>query len=554
MHMKKIMKYGVLLLLILTVHVLQAQTQEDVTVFTAMGDEQARTKEQLVLPMMNRPFYVSYTVALSQQYSVEASLGSVLNSINLPLHLIGSSQVLVGDYTRTNDLCHVGQFMRVDLGGEVDYNAIRLGLWLASDQGYKVALQEYSAKKAYLEANPYELPDGLPDLLPTPSVEKLVSPERTYISSISEVETLARELSAVFKDYGEILDSRVSVQGNEMTFYKLTTEQVAIKQPLNFVELYIGGTVVTEAGEYISDSYVLLAPSFDALPSPEHLKQIVSGFARRLMDLKNAEMFPEDYSGPVLFENEAVRQIFSDNLLGNNGGLCTYRMPLGIKETTTSFEDRIGKKILDSRLTVVNYSSTAEYMNVPLLGNYVVDAEGVIPEKEMLLVDKGVLKKVLNGQIPTNKVRYSTGSSRFIPTRGDVVYVTAPGTLHVKAEGGLKSEAMKKALLKAAKEAKLENAYIVRRLAGEASLLYKVNVKTGKETQVRFGKVAAVNMSKLKNIREICSEEKVHNFLLDKGALVSMIYPSSILLNTMDISAMNVPKRKLPVLKNPLQK
>lgn len=100
------------------------------------------------------------------------------------------------------------------------------------------------------------------------------------------------------------------------------------------------------------------------------------------------EIFPEDYSGPVLFENEAVRQIFSDNLLGNNGGLCTYRMPLGIKETTTSFEDRIGKKILDSRLTVVNYSSTAEYMNVPLLGNYVVDAEGVIPEKEMLLVVK----------------------------------------------------------------------------------------------------------------------------------------------------------------------
>lgn len=76
MYMKRIMKYGVLLLLILTAHVLQAQTQEDVTVFTAMGDEQARTKEQLVLPMMNRPFYVSYTVALSQQYSVEASLGS----------------------------------------------------------------------------------------------------------------------------------------------------------------------------------------------------------------------------------------------------------------------------------------------------------------------------------------------------------------------------------------------------------------------------------------------------------------------------------------------
>ena len=310
--------------------------------------------------------------------------------------------------------------------------------------------------------------------------------------------------------------------------------------------------MVTKEGEYIHDSYVLLAPSWEALPSPEHLKQVVAGFARRLVDLKNAEAFSDEYSGPILFENEAVRQILIDNLLGNSGGLCTYRMPLSAKETTTSFEDKIGKKLLDPRLSVVNYSSMTEYMNVPLLGSYEIDAEGVIPEKETLLVDKGVLKKVLNGQIPTEKVRYSTGSSRFIPIRGDVVFVTAPGTLHIKADGGLKSEAMKKALLKAAKEAKSDYAYVVRRLAGDASLLYRVDVKTGEETQVRFGKVAPVNMSKLKNIREICNQEKVYNLLLDKGALVSMIYPSSILLNNMDISVLNVQKRKLPALKNPL--
>lgn len=547
------MRYTILLFLIFLVSLSRAQTQEDVTIFTAMGDEQARTKEQLTLPMMSKPFYVSYALLLSQQFSVEATLGSVLNSVNLPLHLMGTSQVLIGDYNRTSDLRHVGQFLRVDVGGEIDYNAIRLGFWLASDQGYKVALQEYSAKKAYLEANPYELPDNLPDLLPTPSVEKLIQGKQPYISVISGVEAKARELSAVFKDYKEIVASKVSLEGSEMTFYKLTTEQVALKQPLNFVELYVEGTVVTKNGEYIRDSYVLLAPSLEALPSQEHLKQVVAGFARRLIDLKNAEVFSEEYNGPVLFENEAVRQILTDNLLGNNGGLCTYRMPLGVKETTTSFEDKIGKKLLDPRLSVVNYSSMTEYMNIPLLGSYEVDAEGVVPEKEMMLVEKGVLKKVLNGQIPTSKVRYSTGSSRFIPTRNDVIYVTAPGTLHIKADGGLKPEAMKKALLKAAKEAKSGYAYIVRRLAGNASLLYKVDVKTGEETQVRFGKVAPVNMSKLKNIREICNQEKVHNLLLDKGALVSMIYPSSILLNNMDISVMDVPKRKLPALKNPLQ-
>ena len=546
------MRYTILLFLIFWVSLSRAQTQEDLTIFTAMGDEQARTKEQLALPLMSKPFYVSYALSLSRQFSVHATLGAVVNSVNLPLHLMGTSQVLVGNYNRTNDLRHVGQFLRVDIGGEVDYNAIRLGFWLASDPSYKTALQELSAKKAYLEANPYEIPDNLPDLLPTPSVEKLIQDKQPYISDISEVEMMARELSAVFKDYKEIIGSRVSLQGNNMTFYKLTTEQVALKQPLNFVELYVEGTVVTKEGEYIHDSYVLLAPSWEALPSPEHLKQVVAGFARRLVDLKNAEAFSDEYSGPILFENEAVRQILIDNLLGNSGGLCTYRMPLSAKETTTSFEDKIGKKLLDPRLSVVNYSSMTEYMNVPLLGSYEIDAEGVVPEKETLLVDKGVLKKVLNGQIPTEKVRYSTGSSRFIPIRGDVVFVTAPGTLHIKADGGLKSEAMKKALLKAAKEAKSDYAYVVRRLAGDASLLYRVDVKTGEETQVRFGKVAPVNMSKLKNIREICNQEKVYNLLLDKGALVSMIYPSSILLNNMDISVLNVQKRKLPALKNPL--
>lgn len=546
------MRYTILLFLIFWVSLSRAQTQEDLTIFTAMGDEQARTKEQLALPLMSKPFYVSYALSLSRQFSVHATLGAVVNSVNLPLHLMGTSQVLVGNYNRTNDLRHVGQFLRVDIGGEVDYNAIRLGFWLASDPSYKTALQELSAKKAYLEANPYEIPDNLPDLLPTPSVEKLIQDKQPYISDISEVEMMARELSAVFKDYKEIIGSRVSLQGNNMTFYKLTTEQVALKQPLNFVELYVEGTVVTKEGEYIHDSYVLLAPSWEALPSPEHLKQVVAGFARRLVDLKNAEAFSDEYSGPILFENEAVRQILIDNLLGNSGGLCTYRMPLSAKETTTSFEDKIGKKLLDPRLSVVNYSSMTEYMNVPLLGSYEIDAEGVIPEKETLLVDKGVLKKVLNGQIPTEKVRYSTGSSRFIPIRGDVVFVTAPGTLHIKADGGLKPEAMKKALLKAAKEAKSDYAYVVRRLAGNASLVYRVDVKTGEETQVRFGKVAPVNMSKLKNIREICNQEKVYNLLLDKGALVSMIYPSSILLNNMDISVLNVQKRKLPALKNPL--
>lgn len=51
------MRYTILLLLLFSVGILRAQTQDDVTIFTAMGDEQARTKE-LMLPMANKPLRV----------------------------------------------------------------------------------------------------------------------------------------------------------------------------------------------------------------------------------------------------------------------------------------------------------------------------------------------------------------------------------------------------------------------------------------------------------------------------------------------------------------
>ena len=41
-----------------------------------------------------------------------------------------------------------------------------------------------------------------------------------------------------------------------------------------------------------------------------------------------------------------------------------------------------------------NYTSLDKYDGTPLLGAYEIDAEGVIPEKEMTLVDKGILRQM----------------------------------------------------------------------------------------------------------------------------------------------------------------
>lgn len=542
-----------ILFLLVSIGICRAQKPEDVTIFTAMNDEQLRSLDRLALPMMSKPFYIAYTINASRQYSVKASLGAVISSIELPYSLIGSAALLIGDYNQNSDSRYVGQFLSRKLGGEPDYNEIRRGFWSCSDEAYKLSLEENAAKKSYLEANPYEKTEGLPDLMPVKGLEKLVELRRPYEFDIQASENLVRELSGIFKNYPEIIGSEVSLQGCDMMFYKLTTENVIMKQPLTFVELYVQGSVMTSQGEVIRDSYLRLFPDPQALPEQEKLRKSVIDFAEGLKRLKEVEVVEEDYSGPVLFEDEAVKAVFVGNLLGDEG-ICAHRPSIAAEEVKATLEGKIGKKVLDSRLTVKNYSTKPEFNGLPLIGAYEIDAEGVLPADEEVLIEKGIVKKMLNGQIPTEKVRYSTGSARFLPVRTDVIYVTAPGTLEISTEKGLKPEAMKKALLKAAKERKLEYAYIVRKLSGEASLIYRVDVKSGEETQVRFGKVSPLNWSKLKNIAEISSGSNAYNFYMNNRALVSMICPSAFLMQNMDITRMKTQRAKQPVLKYPLQR
>lgn len=48
-------------------------------------------------------------------------------------------------------------------------------------------------------------------------------------------------------------------------------------------------------------------------------------------------------------------------------------------------------------MSIKNYSSLDKYNGVPLLGAYNIDAEGIVPAKEMTLVENGIFKSMLNG-------------------------------------------------------------------------------------------------------------------------------------------------------------
>lgn len=530
-----------------------AQSEQDEVVFKAMQDELQRNKEQLALPGMDKPFYLSYSLGRFRQFEVVGVLGAITNSLELPWSAVGSSQVLLGDYNQTSDTRYIGQFPNVGMPGEADYDMIRRNFWLVTDAAYKWALQESAAKEAALKANPQTAEEAqLADLVKAEPITKIVESKTPYKIDLKEWENTIRELSAIFKDYKDIYNSSVGISGLDMEVYKQTSEGVTMKQPVSYVNLFAQGYVNTAEGVRIGDSYSVLVARPQDVPSLEELKKNVKAFAENLMKLKDAPEVEEFYSGPVLFEDGASSSIFVNNLL-NQGALFAFRKAEGGQAART-LEGRIGRKIMDNRLTVKNYSSLDKYNGVPLLGAYEIDAEGVMPEKEMTLVDKGILRQMLNGRVPSLKTPHSTGSSRFVMSGNNIVYVTAPGTIHIQVEKGTKQDKMKKALIKAAKEEGLDYAYIVRRIAGTASQIFKVDVKDGSETQVRFGDVSAINLAKIKRVLDISSKENVSNYILNRQVLSSLIYPASILIEDVEINKSQPTKEKEPVLKFPLQR
>ena len=160
---------------------------------------------------------------------------------------------------------------------------------------------------------------------------------------------------------------------------------------------------------------------------------------------------------------------------------------------------------------------------------------------------------MLNGRIPTLKAPETTGSSRFMMSPQSPTLATGTGTIHVQAEKTMTHERMKKLLLKTAKEAGQSCAYIVRGISGSALVVYRVDLKDGKETRVRTTGFRMPDLTKLLKLVAISSKEEVMNYLPNSSP-ASMIYPAGMIVDGLVIDKANPKTEKEPVLKLPRQR
>lgn len=506
---------------------------------SAMSQELQRNMTKLALPQMPTPFFIAYGLSDVEEFSIQAQLGILSTTYYSPLESKGAVQLLVGDETCTSEVNYDGRAGGIVMPADKDANVIQRNFWLLTDDMYKGALQMYGGKQSYLRINP--LPENernLPDFVKVENVNYTQAIAKNKFIDIESGEELARKLSALFLNYKDLFNTSVTLSGVATNVARITSNNVNVRHNQGLMNLVISATVVCNDGVHIPDKYVVSVRNFDELPSYEELKSSVEKFATNLLALKDAETINEFYSGPVLFESSATNMIFLNNFI-HSDGLISRRPQIG-KSKGNTLDKRMGRKVVDNRISIYNYTDKNKYDNKTLWGCYEIDAEGVVPQKELTLIENGILKRTLVGTYPTPEAKEVTGSSRFIIHPNEIAYITAPGTIHIKADKGIKQEQMKRQLIKAAKEEGLDYAYRIERLSGRASTIYRVDVKTGNETRVRFADLAGVDLAKLKRLGAISRQENVYNFSYERGVLCSMICPGSIIMDDVELNVPNI--------------
>lgn len=451
-----------------------AQAQDDVAM-RAMKDELARSVSQLQLQKMDKPYFLAYRMDEINQNSVSAMLGSLTQGQPSRMRLVGV-EVRVGDYALDNSNYvslrrfgggRAGTFNSVSQAPLDDnYQEIRRDFWLATDSQYKSALEDLSAKRAALQMRKHT--DDVPDFTKEAPVTEMEPPEKSQAGQ-AELEALARDVSAVFKNTPEIYNSSVDLEYRNFYTRYTNSEGSSFTRAQPIFKLQITARTQAADGQPISDSIELYGRTIADLPAKDVLISRTRTMADRILKMRAASVL-ERYNGPVLFEGEAAGEIFAQQFAT---GLMAVRTPLSDDSRFEmffnqmmaqlgggSFVDKVGGRVLPEFLSVSDNPLLTEYKGAKLLGASTVDDDAV-KTRETVLVEHGVLKTLLATRVPVRAVPRSTGSRRG--------WGPSPSNLFVTSTKSSSQDELRKELLRRAKDRGLDYGIVVRHVGGGAA-------------------------------------------------------------------------------------
>jgi PmbA/TldA metallopeptidase C-terminal domain len=446
---------------LLLLAIVPAFGQDDV-VMKAMHDELARSMSQLHLENLDKPYFIAYRVDETTTTSISATLGE-LTASNSYRNRGLSVQMRVGDY----DLDNTNYFSPNSFAGRFgteralplddDYSEIRRAIWMATDSQYKSAAAALAAKRSVLQHR--EGGSNLPDFMKLPPSTYAEKPAIVKVDT-SALEKLAREVSAVFRDEPEILNSGVTAYvANSYTRY-VSSEGTSYTRGEPMVFLNVGARTQATDGVPLDDAFQIYGRSMDALRQDEILTR-ARAMLSRLKALRTANSI-DRYNGPVLFEGDGAGDVLSQVFAP---AVVAARFPITdepqfesqvqqiLDQFGASLADRIGSRVMPDSFDLVDKPGAATYGSTPLMGAASFDDEGVAA-RETKLVENGRLMALLSTRVPTQQTKESTGNARSVGA--------APWNLFLTARKPVTSDELRKQLLTMAKQRGYDYGIIVR--------------------------------------------------------------------------------------------
>jgi TldD protein len=389
----------------------EADAKKD-PVLSAMQAELDREKAQLLLPGMQRPYFIEYRLDDIATFEAVANYGALTREEQGHQRVVRVT-VRIGSYASDSSSSRGDGVVEL---APTDSNAtaIRYSLWTATDEAYKNALRAYSTKLATLkrfQSLPTE--QDFAEEKAVVHVEPLVPLEidatewKRRIVDASGLYTADPDVRG-FAEYVQYSNS--SVRGVALNRYLVNTEGTVLRTG------YSGYSASISVGGQAADGMRLSRDNGSTAALAKDLDSWPMFKKRMIDDLKSLEALrlapvasAEDYHGPVLFSGDAatdvMNRLFVPNVEAERPEMGTTARTQGAY--TSSFHARV----LPDFMSVTDDPRMKTFKGQTLLGAYEVDDEGVLAQP-VDLVTNGKLENYLIGRTPIRDFSASNGHGR----------------------------------------------------------------------------------------------------------------------------------------------
>ena len=507
-------------------------------VISAIQKEVDRNKSELKMEGMNSPFFISYSVLDIYSFYLSASLGKISSSSEYRRRF-GMPTLLVGDYHRNNLNLAGRSLVQTTMTSLFDNETgIPLTIWRDLDNMYKSAVEQFKSKMAVLQQQTQTKEEQeLSNFEQTKPVNIILSQHPVDVNK-TYWENYLRKVSEVAKLFPEILRSNVTLNARNVMTYTYNTEGSRYAIPTLFYQLTFTANTRADDGQELTHTVLLENATLEQMPDVETFSNRCKTEMENLMKFKNAPVIDDTYCGPVLFEGSAVGSIFEQVFFANNKLsaspklIQTGSVPIYVSSGGgNDFEMMLNKKVISRDLSIKSITGQEFYKGQRLNGYYPVDDEGVVPEKELVLIENGVLRNMLNGRKPTLKNQHSNGHTRYDYGSGN--YRVMAGNVLITCSQTFDNEALRKKLIDAAKEEDLDFAYIVRQYENGINLMFKVYVDDGREELVRNATISDFSLKTFKRILGASDKEEIASY---GETQMTLIFPDALLFEEMDVT------------------